>query len=114
MSSAPKNSYLSRRTYSDTSAELMEARVGLTSFERVQNCNYNFCTTCKCTRDAKEPSTKHKSKLRVIPIKIQVKHDVTRLLSEFWTIQTFSLHCDQIDHQHRESERVALEYSCYW
>ena len=27
--SAAKNSYLSRRTYSDTSAELVEARVGL-------------------------------------------------------------------------------------
>ena len=36
------------------------------------------------------------------------KHDVTRSLSEFWSIQTFSLHCDQIgSHQHRESGRVA-------
>ena len=32
--SAPKNSYLSSRTYSDTSAELVEARVGLISFEQ--------------------------------------------------------------------------------
>ena len=38
---APKNSYLSRRTYSDTSADLVEARVGLTSFGHVQifHCN---------------------------------------------------------------------------
>ena len=34
MCSAQRNSYLSRRTYSDTSAELVEARVGLTSFEQ--------------------------------------------------------------------------------
>ena len=32
MCSAPKNSYLSHRKYSDTSAELVEVRVGLTSF----------------------------------------------------------------------------------
>ena len=31
MCSSPKNLYLSRRTYSDTSAELVEAVVGLTS-----------------------------------------------------------------------------------
>ena len=41
MCSAPKNSYLSGRTYSDTSAELVEARVGLTSFGHVQICYYN-------------------------------------------------------------------------
>ena len=43
--SAEKNSYLSRRTYSysysDTSAELMEARVGLIRFGHVQNFYYN-------------------------------------------------------------------------
>ena len=33
--SCAKNTYLSRRTYSKTSAELVEARVGLTSFENV-------------------------------------------------------------------------------
>ena len=47
--------------------------------------------------------------VRVIPITIRVKHDVTRSLSEFWTIQIFYLHCDQINcHQHRESGRVSL------
>ena len=30
-----------RISYSDTSAEIVEARVGLTSFEHVQNCYYN-------------------------------------------------------------------------
>ena len=36
------------------------------------------------------------------------KHDVTRSLSELWSIQTFSLHCDEIgSHRHRESGRVA-------
>ena len=35
MCSAPENSFLSRRTYSDTSAELVEVRVGLTSFKTV-------------------------------------------------------------------------------
>ena len=35
-------------------------------------------------------------------------HDVTRQMSEFWTIQTFSLHCDKTDrNQHRESGQVA-------
>ena len=42
MCSAPKNSYFTRRTYSDTSAELMEAHVGLTSFEHVQNRYYMY------------------------------------------------------------------------
>ena len=37
MWSAPKNSYLSPRTYSGISAELVEARVDLTSFEHVLN-----------------------------------------------------------------------------
>ena len=41
MCSAPKNSYLSRRTYSDISVELVEVRVGLTSFGHVQT----FITT---------------------------------------------------------------------
>ena len=37
-----------------------------------------------------------------------------RSLSDFSTIQTFSLHCDQIDrYQHRESGLVALD-SFYW
>ena len=91
MCSAPKNLYLSRRTYSDTSVELMEVRLGLTSFGHFQNFYYNSRTNSKCVRAAEEPSKKHKSKLRVVPIKIRVKHDVTRSLSEFWTIQIFSL-----------------------
>ena len=37
-----------------------------------------------------------------------------RSLSDFSTIQTFSLHCDHIDrYQHRESGLVALD-SFYW
>ena len=112
MCSAPKNSYLSRRTYPDTRAELVEARVGLTSFGHVQNFYYNSRTNCKCIRAAKEPSTKHKSKLRVLPIRIRVKHYVTRSLSEFWIIPVFSLHCDQITrHQLRKSGRVPLKDS---
>ena len=89
---------------SDNSAELVEVRVGLTT---VTTTNEQHC---KCIRAAKETSTNHKSKLRVKPIKIRAKHDVTRSLSEFWTIQIFSLHCDQINrHQHhRESGRLAL------
>ena len=50
------------------------------------------------------------------------KHDFTRSLSEFWSIQTFSLHCDEIgSHQYRESGRVAkpcvlfeLKFNCYF
>ena len=75
-----ENSYSSRGTYSDTSTELVEAPVGLTSFGHVQNFYYTSRTTCKCIKTAKEPSTKHKSKLRVIPIQIRVKQDVTRSL----------------------------------
>ena len=41
MCSAPKNSYLSLRTYSDNPAELVEALVGLTSINHVQNFHYN-------------------------------------------------------------------------
>ena len=109
MCSAPKISYLSRRTYSDTSAELVEARVGLTNFGQVQNFYYNSRTTCKCIRAAKEPSTKHKSKERVILIQMRVKHNVARSLSEFWIIEIFSPNCDQITRQqHRESGRVPL------
>ena len=38
-----------------------------------------------------------------------IKHYVTRSLSEFWIIQVFYLHCDQINcHQHRGSGRVPL------
>ena len=118
MCSAPKNSYLSRRTYSDTSAKLVEARVGQTSFEHVQNWHYNSWATCKCIRAAKEPSTKHKSKLRVILIQIRVKHDVTRSLSKFQTIQIFFLHCDQINrHQHREivkSQKNSWKLQLFW
>ena len=54
---------------------------------------------------------KCKSKLRVIPFKLRLynAHDVTRPLAECRTIQTFSLHFDQIDcHKHCESGRVAL------
>ena len=41
-------------------------------------------------------------------MKSLLKHDVIRSLSEFLTIKTFSLYCDQIDrHQLRESGRVA-------
>ena len=42
MSSAMGNSYLSRRTYPDTSVELVEDCVALTGYEHVQNiyfCN---------------------------------------------------------------------------
>ena len=53
--------------------------------------------TCKSIRAALEPSTKYKSKLRIIPIRIREKKDVTRSLSEFGTIQEFSLHCYQKD-----------------
>ena len=37
MTSAPGNSYLSRRTYPDTSVELVVAHVFLTSFTHVEN-----------------------------------------------------------------------------
>ena len=78
---APKNSYLSRRTYFDTSVELEKVRMGLTSSR----------TNFKCIRAAKEPSKKHKCKLRVIQIQIRVKHNVTvRSLSEFWIIEILS------------------------
>ena len=97
MCSAPKNSYSSRGTYSDTSTELVEAPVGLTSFGHVQNFYYTSRTTCKCIKTTKEPSTKHKSKLRVIPIQIRVKQDVTRSLSEIWN-----------GHQHRESGTIMI------
>ena len=50
MCSASKNSYLSRRTYSDTSAELVEARVGPTRFEHVQNC-YGTRPPSRCYHD---------------------------------------------------------------
>ena len=53
---APKNSYLSRRTYSDTSAELVVARVVL-SFEHVQTLTTTPEQPVKCIRAAKEPST---------------------------------------------------------
>ena len=40
---------------------------------------------------------------------MEVRHDVTRSLSEFWIIQIFYLHCDQVNrYQHRESGRVTL------
>ena len=62
MCSAPQNSYLSRRTYTDTSVELVEARAGLTSFGHVRNFYCNSRTNCKCIRAAiKEPRTKHKA-----------------------------------------------------
>ena len=77
----------------------------LTNF-KCESCE--LLTTCKCIRAAKEPSMKHKSKPRVKPIKIRVKHDVTRSLSEFWIIQIYSLHCDQVNcHQDRESGQVS-------
>ena len=73
----PKNSYLSRRTYSDTStSELLEAR----GDRQVLSMFKTFTTTPEQSvnvSEPKEPSTKHKSKLRVIPIKMGVKHDVT-------------------------------------
>ena len=53
-------------------------------------------------------SAKFKSKLRVLPIRIRIKHDVKRSWSKVWKIQKFFPHLDQIDrHQHRQSLWVA-------
>ena len=59
MCSAPKNSYLSRRIYSDTSAELVEARVSLTSFKHIQTVTTT--PEQQCIRAAKDPTLNTKS-----------------------------------------------------
>ena len=105
MCSAPKNSYLSRRTYSDTSAELVEARVGLTSFDTFKTGATTPEQPVNVSELLKRPARYTKATSNTDLNTSEAR--CYRSLSEFWTIQIFSLHCDQINRdQHRESRRV--------
>ena len=84
MCSEPKNSYLSRRTYySDTSAGLVKARGGVLDMFK------SFTTTSEQPVNVSEllrsPAPNTKSNYENTD-QIREKHDVTRLLSEFWII----------------------------
>ena len=67
MRSAPTNSYLSLRTYSDTSAELVEAGVGLTSLEQFKTVTTTPEQPVNVTELLKSPARNTK----VIRIKIR-------------------------------------------
>ena len=81
------HSYLSRRTYPDTTVETVEACVGLTGFGHVQKLSLQLLKqSVNVSKLLKSPVQKQSTSYTN---QTQVKHYVTRSLSEFWTIQIF-------------------------